>query len=86
MLDSFRNFAYVSSYLHVKSFALQTTNAKNFIKTILESSYLVLLVTCNLVALRRHVFFLTALEFEAIFAFKLLQLLLYIEKNCEMTF
>ena len=41
----------------------KTTNAKNFIKTILESSYLVLLVTCNLVAPRQPALFLTAVEF-----------------------
>ena len=71
-MDSFQNFAYVSSHLHVKSFARmetrllnisETTIAKNFIKTILESSYLVLLVTCNLVAARQPVLFLTAVEF-----------------------
>ena len=56
-MDSFSNFAYVSSYLHLKDFSmetrlsniLKTTNATKFIKTILESSYKVLLGTYNFV-------------------------------------
>ena len=47
MLESFRNFAYVNNYLHLKSLAVEmrlsnifkTTNVKNLTKVILESSY-----------------------------------------------
>ena len=69
-LDSFWNFAYVSSYLHLKSFVwkrdyviLKTTNATEFIKTILESSYKVLLGTYILAAPTRPVLLLRAVEF-----------------------
>ena len=41
----------------------KTRNDTDFNKTILESLYKVLLVTCNLTALKRPIFLLTTLEF-----------------------
>ena len=41
----------------------ETKNATDFTKTILESLHKDVLLTCNLTALKRPVFLLTALEF-----------------------
>ena len=70
-LGSFQNFAYVNSYLHLKSFAwkreyltsqkLQMPN--DLIKTILKSCCRVLLDTCKFTASRQPVFLLRAVEF-----------------------
>ena len=53
MLDSFQNFAYVSSHLHLKSFAWERDcpisskleTSQNWKEVILESSYRVLQAT-----------------------------------------
>ena len=70
-LGSFQNFAYVNSYLHLKSFAwkreyltsqkLQMPN--DLIKTILKSCCRVLLDACKFTASRQPVFLLRAVEF-----------------------
>ena len=46
---------------------LKTTNATKFIKTILESTYKVVLGTYNLAAPTRPVFLLRAVEFSALY-------------------
>ena len=66
--DSFVNFAYVSSYLHLKDFKrlsniLKTIKAKKFIKTILESTYKVVLGKHNLVGPTQPVSLLRAVDF-----------------------
>ena len=71
-MDSFRNFAYVSSYLRLNSFSRKgdyvisqkSTNATDFIESIPERSQKVLLETCNLTAPQRP-FLLEVLEFYA---------------------
>ena len=70
-LDSFRNFWLRQQLFAFKEFRMKrrlhniskTTNATNFIETILESSNKVLLGTCSSTAPKRPVFFLRALAF-----------------------
>ena len=72
-LDSFRNFAYVSSYLHLKSFAWKkgkkmkkpgnSTNVMKLTKAILKSSYRVLQVASKWKTLKKTCLFLGAVEF-----------------------
>ena len=69
-LDSFRNFVYVSNYVHLKSFAwkrdcptslkLQVTNLT---KVIQQNSYRVLQITSKWKTLKQPVYFLKAVEF-----------------------
>ena len=68
--ESFRNFAHISSYLHLKSIAWKwdyviskNTNVTGFIKAIIKCSCKVLLDTCNLTPSTRPVFLLKAVEF-----------------------
>ena len=70
MLDSFRNFAHISSYLHSKSFTWKRgyiTSQKLQMQQILPrpfcKAHKSLLVTCNLTAPKRPAFLLRALEF-----------------------
>ena len=70
-LVSFQNFNYVSNYLHLKSFCMETrlsnifktTNVTNLTKVIQEISYRVLQVTFKQKHLKQPVYFLKAVEF-----------------------
>ena len=62
MLNSFPTFAYVSIEARLSNI-LKTTNATMFIKTILESTYKVVLGTYNLAATTPPFFLLRAVEF-----------------------
>ena len=59
LLFAFKEFRMKTRLLNIS----KTTNATNFTKTILRSSYKVLLGRCNLTAPKRHIFLLRALEF-----------------------
>ena len=68
-MDSFRNFAYVSSYLHCNfcmegklSNNFETTDVTKLTKAILEISYRVLQVTSKWKTLKQPVCFLRAVE------------------------
>ena len=71
MLNSFRNFAYVSNYLHLKSFAWKRDcpisskphHHEFFTKVIQGSSYSLLKVTSKQKTLKQPVYFLKAVEF-----------------------
>ena len=62
MLNSFPTFAYVSIETRLSNI-LKTANATMFIKTILESTYKVVLGTYNLAAPTRSIFLLRTVEF-----------------------
>ena len=56
----FRNFVYVSNYVHLKSFAFKTTNVMNLTEGIQQNSYRVLQVISKTLA--QPVYFLKAVE------------------------
>ena len=69
-MESFWNFDYVSSYLHLEfcvetrlSNIFKTTNVTKLTKTILESSFRALPVTFKWKALERPVYILRVVEF-----------------------
>ena len=63
---------------------LKTTKAAKFIKTIPENTYKVVLDTYNLVAPTWPISLLRAVSFKQLLTFRFLQLLLYLEKSCEV--
>ena len=88
--DSFSNFAYVSSYLHLKSFPwkqdiFKTTNVTKLTKPILESCYRVLQVTSKVTTLKQTVYFQGYLNYGLHLTFKLTELSLYFGISCKTT-
>ena len=67
---SFRNFTYVSSYLHLKQ-NFKTINVTKLTKVILESSYRVLQVTFKWKTLKQPTYFSKAVEFWSTFDFQI---------------
>ena len=95
MLDSFRNFAYVSSYLHLKSFAWKrdcviSSKLKSCYrvqKAILKSSYRVPQVVSKWKTLKQPVYFLRFIEFWPIFDIQITTTLaIFLEKLQNQTF
>ena len=90
-LDSFRNFANVSSYLHLKSFAwkrdcpisskLQTSRGSP--RSILQSSYRVLQVKSKWKTLKQPAYFLRAIEFWPTFDIQIDITLTMFWKSCK---
>ena len=81
VLDNFRNFGYISSYLRLNIFAWKrlhnisrTTNATESVKTILKSFYKVLLGPCSYAFPRQPNFFWLPLKFMLLTFFKRLEL------------
>ena len=63
--DSFRNFVYVSNYMHLKSFVwnFKTKNVTNLTKVTQQNSYRVLQVTSKWKTLKQPICFIKAVEF-----------------------